>query len=186
MSYVGNTPDTLLRWYVKIILWLQRRRYGRELAPSRLWARTPRVFLALSVFYGALDRKSSPLAPALRSLVQVRVSQVNGCAFCVDINSANGLARGVAADQLAALPGYAESPLYGDAEKAALRFAESVTDSTRRSDASLIDGLRRHFSEDAIVELAALVAFQNMTSKFNAALGVPSQNFCVIPTRSTR
>ena len=45
-------------------------------------------------------------------------------------------------------------------------------------DAALVTTLRRFFSDDAIIELTALVAYQNMSSKFNAALGVPAQGFC--------
>ena len=93
MSYIQTSPGSRFPWYVRLIFWLQRRRYGRELEPARLWGRTPRAFLAMSAMYGALDRKSSPIDPALRSLVQVRVSQLNGCSFCIDINSASGLKR---------------------------------------------------------------------------------------------
>jgi hypothetical protein len=44
-----------------------------------------------------------------------------------------------------------------------------------------MEQVRRQFSDDAIIELAALIAFQNMSSKFNSALGVPAQGFCRIP-----
>ena len=44
--------------------------------------------------------------------------------------------------------------------------------------------LRAHFDEDAMVELTALIAFQNMSSKFNAALGVAPQGFCRLPARA--
>jgi len=178
MSHIETPADFHYAWYVRLILWLQRRRYGAELAPSRLWGRTPRVFLGLSALYGALDRKSSPLPPALRSLVQVRVSQINGCAFCTDINSASGMKRGARPEQLHALAGFRESVHFTGGEKAALDYAEAMTDSHRRSDAGLIARLRQHFTDDAIVELTALIAFQNLSSKFNAALGVPSQGFC--------
>jgi AhpD family alkylhydroperoxidase len=60
-----------------------------------LWARAPKLFLGVAHLYGAIDRKKSPLEPALRSLVTVRVSQLNGCRFCVDLNSATLLRRGV-------------------------------------------------------------------------------------------
>lgn len=73
-------------WYVKIFFWNQRRRYGQVLEPAKLWGRTPKVFSALALLYGALDRKSSPIEPLLRSLITVRVSQINWCQFCVDIN----------------------------------------------------------------------------------------------------
>lgn len=87
-------------WYVRVLFWLQRRRYGRELEPARLWGRTPRAYLAMSAMWVALDRRSSPIEPALRALLQVRVSQINWCAFCIDLNAANSLERGVTAEKL--------------------------------------------------------------------------------------
>ena len=181
MSYIEIPIGLRYPWYVRLLFWLQRRHYGRELEPARLWGRTPRAFLAMSAMYGSLDRGSSPLDPSLRSLVQVRVSQINGCPFCMDINSATGLKRGVTGGKLAALPHFSDSNLFTDTENAALHYAEAMTDSNRRSDAALIARLQRHFSDDAIIELTALIAFQNMSSKFNAALGVPSQGFCAAP-----
>lgn len=175
---LSGTPD--YPWYVRLIFRLQRRKYGRVLEPARLWGRTPRVFLAMSAMYGALDRKSSPLDPVLRSLIQVRVSQVNGCPFCTDINSASALKRGASAEQLAALAAFRDSPLFSDPEKAALEHAEAVTGVSGSAGAAPIGRLRTHFDDDAIVELTALIAFQNMSSRFNAALGVPSQGFCAL------
>jgi AhpD family alkylhydroperoxidase len=178
MSHIETPARFRFPWYVRLIFRLQRRRYGRELEPARLWGRTPRAFLGMSLMYGALDRKSSPIDPALRSLVQVRVSQLNGCPFCVDINSASGLKRGVDAEKFDALPRFADSDAFTEREKVALRYAEAMTDSHRRSDAALVAALRKHFDDDAVIELTALIAYQNMSSKFNAALGVPAQGFC--------
>jgi len=95
MSYLETSVATRYPWYIRLLFRLQRRRYGRELEPTRRWGRTPRVFLAMAAMYAALDRRSSPLPPALRSLVQVRVSQINWCAFCVDLNAATCLKRGI-------------------------------------------------------------------------------------------
>ena len=75
-------------------LWLrpffynQRRKYGAVLDPGLLWGRVPKLFTAVALLYGVIDRKKSPVDPVLRSLVTVRVSQINWCHFCVDINSA--------------------------------------------------------------------------------------------------
>jgi AhpD family alkylhydroperoxidase len=182
-SYVETSPAHRFPWYVRLIFMLQRRRYGRVLEPARLWGRLPRAFLAMSAMYGALDRSASPIDPALRSLVQVRVSQINGCGFCVDINSASGLKRGVNDGKLTALPEFERSDTFTGREKAALRYAEAMTDSNRRTGAALIESLRQHFDDDAIVELTALIAYQNMSSKFNAALGVPAQGFCAVSDR---
>ena len=184
MSYVETPADFPYPWYLRLMFWRQRRRYGRELEPVRLWARMPAAFLAMSAMYRALDRRSSPIEPALRSLVQVRVSQINGCDFCVDLNSFLGLGRGIAEDRLRALPLFEDSTLFSEREKAALRYAEAATRSDLHVDTALVARLRRHFDDQAIVELAALIAYQNMSSKFNAALGVPAQGFCAVPVQS--
>jgi AhpD family alkylhydroperoxidase len=168
-------------WYVRLFLANQRRRYGRELEPARLWARTPKVFAALSLLYGALDRHRSPIEPALRSLLTVRVSQINWCAFCVDINSATGLKRGVSEAQFAALADFATSALFDERQRTALAYAEAMTRTDAGVDDRLMARLRTHFDENAIIELTAIVAFQNMSSKFNAALDVAPQGFCRTP-----
>lgn len=184
MSFIETPASFPYPWYLRLMFRRQRRRYGRELEPVRLWARMPAAFLAMSAMYRALDRKSSPIEPALRSLLQVRISQINGCEFCVDLNSFLGLERGTARDKLRALPQFEDSALFSEREKAALAYAETATRSDRRVDESPIARLRKHFDDQAIVELAALIAYQNMSSKFNAALGVPAQGFCAIPVES--
>lgn len=168
-------------WYVRLILAAQRRKYGAELEPARLWGRLPRSFLFLTLLYRTLDRADSPIEPALRALVQVRVSRVNWCGFCVDLNGAAALEREVTAEKLAALDDYERSPLFTERERAALCFAESATDPARPVDDACFARLRARFDEPAILELTALVSFQNLSSKFNAALGVPAQGFCVLP-----
>lgn len=168
-------------WYVRLIFAAQRRKYGTELEPARLWGRLPRSFLFLTLLYRSLDRADSPIEPALRALVQVRVSRINWCAFCVDLNGAAALERAVAPEKLAALDDYERSALYTERERAALAYAEAATDPARRVDEACFARLRAHFDEQAVLELTALVAFQNLSSKFNAALGVPAQGFCALP-----
>lgn len=181
MAMINSASNFPYPWYVRLIFWLQRRKYGTELEPARLWGRTPKVFLALTAFYRAIDRKTSPIEPALRSLITVRVSQINWCAFCVDLNSATALERAVPPEKLADLPQFGASPHYSEREKTALRFAEAVTYTEGRIDDALASQLRVHFSDDALIELAALIAFQNLSSKFNSALDVPAQGFCRKP-----
>jgi len=165
-------------WYVRLFFWNQRRKYGAVLEPARLWGRSPRVFAGVATLYGALDRRSSPLEPALRTLVTVRVSQINWCSFCVDINSATAIKRHVSEAKLGELADFEASDLFSEREKAALAYAEAVTYSDRQTDEGHFVRLRRYFDDDAIIELTALVAFQNLSSKFNAALGVAPQGFC--------
>ncbi|HUW25134.1 MAG: carboxymuconolactone decarboxylase family protein [Desulfuromonadaceae bacterium] len=185
MSYIEIPFDHRFPWYVRLFLANQRRRYGRELEPARLWARSPKVFVGLSLLYGALDRKSSPIEPTLRTLITVLVSQVNWCAFCIDINSATGIKRGLTEAHLAALSEFEVSALFNSRTKAALAYATAITYTDRRVDANLMARLKSHFNDEEIIELTALVAFQNLSSKFNSALDVAAQGFCKDPTPST-
>ena len=182
-SRIPTDPNFRYSWYAKLIFANQRRRYGKELEPARLWARTPKVFAALSLLYGALDRRRSPIEPALRSLITVRVSQINWCAFCVDINSATGLKRGVSDAQLAALAEFETSPLFDERQKAALAYAEAITRTDVGVDDALMARVKACFDDNAVIELTALIAFQNMSSKFNAALDVAPQGFCRLPQK---
>jgi alkylhydroperoxidase family enzyme len=84
-------------------------------------------------------------------------------------------------EKVTALESWRDSDLFGDRERAALTYAEAITHSDRQVDDQMMTGLRAHFDDDAIVELTALIAFQNMSSKFNSALDVPPQGFCRIP-----
>lgn len=169
-------------WFVRLFFWKQKRTYGRILDPGLLWGRSPWVFGAVALLYGALDRRWSPLAPALRSLVTVRVSQINHCAFCVDINSATLAKRGVAMDKIEALGAWRDSSLFSPEERLALEYAEAMTITAPGVTDDLRQRLKRHWNDDTIVELTGLIAFQNLSSKFNAALDVPSQGFCSLPT----
>ncbi len=173
-------------WYLKPFFWNQRRKYGAALDAALLWARSPRLFVGVASLYGALDRRSSPIDPVLRSLVTVLISQINNCSFCVDLNSAVLEKRGVSPDKIAALTNWKSSNLFDARERAALDYADAVTRYDRGVDEPTFAELKKHFDDDAIVELTALTAFQNLSSKFNSALAVPPQGFCALPDRTDR
>lgn len=181
---ISPKPLTDYPWYLRPFFRNQRRKYGAVLDSALLWARAPQLFLGVAVLYGMIDRRSSPIDPALRSLITVRVSQINHCSFCVDLNSATLIRRGANPEKVEALPVWRESGLFNDRERAALDYAEAMTISQSGVDDAMMERLRLHFEDDAIVELTGLVAFQNLSSKFNAALGVPAQGFCA-PSIST-
>jgi len=178
---VQTKPISGYHWFIRMFFWKQKRTYGKVLEPGMLWGRSPFVFSTLALLYGAFNRNRSPLDPALRSLITVRVSQINHCAFCVDINSSTLLMRGVSQDKVEALHEWRDSGLYNDFERDALHYAEAMTLSDREVSDADITRLKRHLDEDGLIELTGLIAFQNMSSKFNSALDVPPQGFCQIP-----
>ena len=181
---VSPKPIAAYPWFIRLFFWKQKKTYGKVLEPGLLWGRSAWVFSALALLYGALNRRRSPIDPALRSLVTVRISQINHCAFCVDVNSATLEKRGVSPAKIQDLYRWHESDLFTSIERAALHYAEAVTYTDRQVTGEIGAGLRTHFDEDAIAELTGLIAFQNMSSKFNAALDVPPQGFCQVPTLS--
>ena len=168
-------------WLLRPFFWNQRRKYGAVLQPGLLWGRVPNLFAAVAIMYGVLDRKSSPLNPILRSLVTVRVSQINWCHFCVDINSATLANRSGSMDKVNALEYWQESDLFDEKERVVLEYTEAVTYSDKQVTDELFQRLKNYFDEDGIVELTGLIAFQNLSSKFNSALDVPPQGFCKLP-----
>jgi alkylhydroperoxidase family enzyme len=73
------------------------------------------------------------------------------------------------------LPDYATSPLYSEAERIALRYADAMTITGQEVSDEMFARLREFYSDDELVELTAIIAWENASSKFNRALRVPSQ-----------
>ena len=86
-----------------------------------------------------------------------------------------GSALGVAPEKIEALADYATSPLYTEAERAALAYADAMTITGRDVSDELFARVRAFYTDDEIVELTAIIAWENSSSKFNRALRVPSQ-----------
>ena len=86
-------------------------------------------------------------------------------------------------EKLADLGGWRESRAFSELERVALEYAERMTYTGQKVDDALFGRLRSQFSEPQIVELTAAIALENFRSKFNPALGVESQGFCVLPKR---
>ncbi len=79
------------------------------------------------------------------------------------------------------LPAWRESALFSPPERDALEYAEKITITGEKVTDDLFARLRAHFSEAQIVELTAAVALENFRSKFNPALGIEAQGFCLLP-----
>jgi AhpD family alkylhydroperoxidase len=106
--------------------------------------------------------RRSGLEPGLLELIKTRASQLNGCAYCIDMHTKDARAAGEVEQRLYALAAWRETPFYTDRERAALAWTEAVT---LVSQAPVPDGLyqeaRRHFSEKALVDLTLAVVAIN-------------------------
>ncbi len=118
---------------------------------------------ALAAMYGVEKYvRASGLDHALAELVKVRVSQINGCAFCIDMHWKDARAAGETEQRLYSLSAWREAPFYSDRERAALEWAESVTlvAETHVPD-DVYARVREHFDEAELVNLTMAVVAIN-------------------------
>lgn len=104
--------------------------------------------------------RQSGLEPSLLELVRLRASQINGCAYCIDMHTKDARAKGETEQRLYGLNAWQESPFYSPRERAALAWTEAVTlvAQTHAPD-NVYEEVRRHFSEREVVDLTmAIVA----------------------------
>lgn len=170
----------LYPWYIRFFLKRQERIYGKVLAPSLLWGRLPGAFLGMLGLLGIFGRRRYPVGQRLRSLVSIRVAQLNGCRFCVDLNAYNFLKAAGDERKAAEVGDWRASECFTPSERAALAWAEHMTCSCAEIDKKAVDELRGYYSDDEVTALTAWIGFQNMSAKFNAALGAEEHGFCEV------
>jgi AhpD family alkylhydroperoxidase len=106
--------------------------------------------------------QASGLEQSLIELVKTRASQINGCAFCINMHTQDARKHGETEQRLYLLNAWRESPLYTDRERAALAWTEAVTliSETRAPD-NIYEDVRKQFSETETVNLTMLIATIN-------------------------
>jgi AhpD family alkylhydroperoxidase len=170
-------------WYVRLVFAYQKRKYGQILSPMWAWGRQPGIMFVFLLLIGRFNRLTSP-SGLLRTLMSVRISQINHCDFCVDFNAHNFLAAHGVHEKIDFIDRWADHPeVFSDEERAALAYAEAVTNNedTERAMAEL----KHFFNDKAIVAITAWIGVQNLSSKFNDALAIPPQGFCRVPPRAS-
>lgn len=164
---------------LRVAYWMTQRAYGRVITPMKVvCARMPKV-LRMSRAMAEFMQKGLRLEKSLVSLICTHVASINGCGFCIDIGEAHAVFARVSVEKLRALPNYATSPLYSARERAALAYVEEVTQTKNASDATF-DALRKHFSEEEIVEITWLNAMENYYNLINRPLGIESDGLCIL------
>ena len=129
----------------------------------------PDVYKALIGAHTALKR--SGFDTKLMDLVFQRVSQINGCAYCVDLHGRDLRAAGETPERLDGLAAWDESPYFTEREKAALAWAESVTHiATTRAPDHVYAEVRRHFSEVDATHLTIAIALMNALNRIAVAM----------------
>ena len=108
----------------------------------------------------------------LRALVELRVSQINGCVYCVDLHTAEAREAGETQQRLDCLRVWRECPFFTEAEKAALAWSEAVT---LLPDAgapeALYEKVRQHYSDQQVVDLTLIIAQMNAWNRLAVSFG---------------
>lgn len=110
----------------------------------------------------AINKHVSSIDDKLRALVELRVSQINGCVYCLDVHAEQARAHGETQQRLDCLAAWHEYPFFNEAERAALAWADAVTllpDSHASDD--VYDNLRQHFSDQEVVDLTLVISLMN-------------------------
>jgi AhpD family alkylhydroperoxidase len=132
-------------------------------------ANTKRAMRAMFALGSYLEQ--SGLEESLLDLVMMRASQINGCAFCLDMHTKDARARGESEQRLYLLDVWRECPFYSERERAALRWTEAVTlIADERVPDAVYEDVRTSFSDDELLALTVAVASINVANRFNIAL----------------
>jgi len=120
----------------------------------------------------------SPVEQSLLELVAFRVSQINGCAYCLDMHSKDLRAHGETEQRLYMVDAWRETNLYTDRERAALAWAEAVTKLENKSvPDDVYEGAARQFSEEELIDLTMSVIGINSYNRINVAFHTPAGDY---------
>lgn len=110
-------------------------------------------------------------------LVHLRVSQINGCSFCVDSGARTAKRRGETDERLFAVAAWRETPYFTDAERAALALAEAATRIADRADPvsdAVWEEASRYYDEQGLAALVLMIALTNLFNHINATIRQPA------------
>ena len=120
----------------------------------------------------------SPVEPQLLNLIDFRVSQINGCAYCLDMHSKDLRLAGETEQRLYTMDAWRDAPFYSERERAALAWAEAVT---KLKDGNVPDEVyeevRRQFSEEELIDLTVAVTTINTYNRINIAFRTPAGDY---------
>ncbi len=156
--------------------------FGSLRNSTKVMAHCPPILVAARQLADAIE-VSGQLPKAMLPLLYVRVATINACSFCIDINSARLAATEGGTEKLGEIINWRESNVFSAAERVALEYAERITITGGEVDEAFFNQLKAYFTDPQIVELTAAIAMENFRSKFNPAMGIEDQGFCILPTK---
>jgi alkylhydroperoxidase family enzyme len=186
-----NTLDTFLPpidqpkgLMMKLVYYFTRRQFGKVLTPLKVYsARLPAAF---GMFYGKIGRLDKKLLLSRETVMLIReqVARINVCLFCIDIGRSFTIRARMNQAKFDALEQYSSSPLFTDAERAALDYVTELT-KDKKVNPDTFARMSGYYSEREICEIVWLVASEHVYNMTNIGLNIHSDMLCDI-TKSRR
>jgi alkylhydroperoxidase family enzyme len=173
-------PEGLM---MKLAYHFTRQQFGKVLTPLRV--HSARLPVAFGMFYSKVAQldKKLVLPPETIMLVREQVARINVCLFCIDIGRAFTIKASMNQAKFDALEQYSTSPLFNDAERAALDYVTELT-KEKKVNPETFARLAQHYSEREICEIVWLVASEHLYNMTNIGLNIHSDMLCDITKRS--
>jgi len=164
---------------MKLAYYFTRRQFGKVLTPLKVHsARLPPAFGLFYTKIGRLDKKLR-LSQETVLLIREQVARINVCLFCMDIGRSFTIKASMNQAKFDALEEYRTSPLFSDAERAALDYAAELT-RNKNVNPDTFARLSRYYSEREICEIVWLVASEHLYNITNIGLNIHSDMLCDI------
>jgi AhpD family alkylhydroperoxidase len=164
-------------WLVRAALAVGRRQYGQDLDTVLAMSHNPGVLYPWALMETAGLRRRSRLPEGLADLVVLVTAAHLGCSWCVDFGAHEWERRGLDPDVAIDAVRWRNADRFDDDHRAAFEFAEAASGQLDQVTDEMVADLLHRFGEPGVVELAYLVALENMRSRFNSTLGLTTQGF---------
>ncbi|MCH2340945.1 carboxymuconolactone decarboxylase family protein [Pseudomonas sp. NPDC047963] len=127
------------------------------------------AMIGLETYLARQSRRDDGIDKPLMELVKIRVSQINRCAFCIDMHTRDARAIGETEQRIYALSAWRETPFFTERERAALAWAEANTLLPNGIEQALFDEARQQFSEAQLANLTLAIATINAWNRFGVS-----------------
>lgn len=170
---------------MKLAYYFTRKQFGKVLTPLKVHsARLPIAFGQLYGKIGQLDKKLTLPAETIM-LIREQVARINVCLFCIDIGRSFTIKASMNQAKFDALEQYQTSPLFSDAERAALDYVAELT-RTKSVSPVTFSQMRRHYSEREVCEIVWLVATEHVYNMTNIGLNIHSDMLCDLAKKTAQ
>jgi len=162
---------------MKLAYYFTRRQFGKVLTPLKV--HSARLPIGFGQFYAKISQldKKLQLSPETVMLIREHVARINVCLFCIDIGRSFTIKASMNQAKFDALEQYRTSPLFSDAERAALDYVAELT-KTKSVSPDTFSRMRRYYSEREACEIVWLVATEHIYNMTNIGLNIHSDMLC--------